>query len=282
LLDSLFRNMAARTTPVRILVVDDDAMSRDLLAVLLEAEGYAVDCAESGDAALALLSRGGPIPQIVLADVQMPGITGRKLADALRELCGRATLLLAMSGSGPANDAVARFDGFLRKPFTMQQFAATISAKPVAARKRPSASKKPMAVHTHESSPAGISIQASADASPNETPALDEHIFKQLSDAMPGPQLRQMYGMCIKDARSRIDAMRGFAAQHDAAQFVREAHAVKGGCGMLGASELYGMAARLEKSGLDSPGLNGIPGVNPLDELIAACDRLERILGARA
>jgi hypothetical protein len=50
---------------------------------------------------------------------------------------------------------------------------------------------------------------------------------------------------------------------------------------MLGATELYAMAARLENSGLDAAGLRGAGGVNPLDELAAACDRLERILGSR-
>jgi len=250
--------------------------------VLLEAEGYAVDCAESGDAALAMLGRGRPTPQVVLADVQMPGITGSKLADALRQRCGQATLLLAMSGSGPANGAIAHFDGFIQKPFTMAQMAAAISTKPVAARRRAPASKKSMEARAHEPSIAGISLQASVDASVDETPALDERIYKQLSDAMPGPQLGQMYAMCLKDARSRIAAMRGFAAQGDSAQFIREAHSVKGGCGMLGATQLYRIAAVLEKSGLAAPSLDGTPGVNPLDELTAACDRLERILVARA
>ena len=37
---------------MRVLVIDDDPMSRDLLSVLLQAEGYAVECAESGDAAI--------------------------------------------------------------------------------------------------------------------------------------------------------------------------------------------------------------------------------------
>ena len=50
---------------------------------------------------------------------------------------------------------------------------------------------------------------------------------------------------------------------------------------MLGASELYRMAATLEKAGIQAAGLDGGSGVNPLDELTAACDRLERILITR-
>jgi CheY-like chemotaxis protein len=284
--------MAAQTTALRILVVDDDPMSRDLLVVLLEAEGYAVNSAESGEAALALLSS-SPIPQVVLADVQMPGLAGSDLARALRERCGRATLLLAMSGSVPASDIISRFDDFLLKPFTMQQIAAAISAKPLAAPSRTSASNKGMNPQTSETSFTGIAPHTSADERPAlDIPALDEQIFQQLSNSMSGLQLQQMYAMCMKDARERIAAMRGFAAERDSVQFVRQAHTIKGGCGMLGATELQAIAGRLEKAGLEAPGLDtpgvdpagvdGAQGVNPLDELSAACDRLERILVARA
>jgi len=71
--------------------------------------------------------------------------------------------------------------------------------------------------------------------------------------------------------------MRQLAASRDGAQFVRQAHAIKGGCGMLGATELHRMASELEARGLEAAGAE----VNSLDELSAACDRLERILGSR-
>jgi CheY-like chemotaxis protein len=257
------------------MIVDDDAMSRDLLSVLLEGKGYQVESAESGDAALALLRHGRTIPHVVLTDIQMPGISGPQLADRLRQACGPAALLLAMSGSGPDNEAISRFDGFLMKPFTIQEMMAAVAARGKAASAPGRASKSRM--EGQKSQPA----VAEVDEAKNGSPTLDERIYKQLNDAMPGPQLQQMYAMCVKDARERIAAMRGLAAERDGAQFVREAHAIKGGCGMLGATEIYGMATRLETSGLDAGGLDGSQGVNPLDELIAACDRLERILGSR-
>ena len=63
--------------------------------------------------------------------------------------------------------------------------------------------------------------------------------------------------MCVNDARKRIAGMRALAADHDAAKFMREAHAIKGGCGMLGATELHRMAARLEANGPVSAARNG-------------------------
>jgi CheY-like chemotaxis protein len=282
----LFGNMASRRKPVCVLVVDDDAMSRDLLGILLEGEGYAVDSAASGDAALALLGGGHTTPNIVLTDVQMPGISGTRLAEKLRQACGPATLLLAMSGSGPGEEAISRFDGFLLKPFTMREMRGILSARRKSATRRPRIISAPLAASMPDTaSKSGMEGQAQesrVEEAQNGSTALDERIYKQLTDAMPSQQLRQMYAMCMNDARDRIAAMRGFVEEHDQAQFVRNAHSIKGGCGMLGATEIYRMAARLESSGLDTDGLEGASGVNPLDELTAACDRLERILGSRA
>ena len=86
--------------------------------------------------------------------------------------------------------------------------------------------------------------------------------------------------MCVNDARQRIAGMRRLAEEHDLARFLREAHAIKGGCGMLGATELHRMAAKLEVGGPDALSTEQ-QEVNSLDELSAACDRLERMLGSR-
>jgi CheY-like chemotaxis protein len=90
----------ARQMPVQILVVDDDALSREVLALLLYGAGYAVETADSGDAALLHLQTAQLLPQVVLTDLQMPGTTGNELALQLRGLCGPATMLLSMSATG--------------------------------------------------------------------------------------------------------------------------------------------------------------------------------------
>jgi HPt (histidine-containing phosphotransfer) domain-containing protein len=98
---------------------------------------------------------------------------------------------------------------------------------------------------------------------------------------MPRQQLLEMYGMCLNDARERIAGMRRLAAEHDQAQFRREAHSIKGGCGMLGATELHHMASALESGDLEPGAAAEEQDVNSLDELSAACDRLERMLRSR-
>jgi hypothetical protein len=51
---------------------------------------------------------------------------------------------------------------------------------------------------------------------------------------------------------------------------------------MLGATEMYTLAAQLEAETRDSTQTGPFSPVNYLDDLAAACDRLERILGSRA
>lgn len=296
--------MTPQSKPTRVLVVDDDSMSRELLSVLLEAEGYAVDAADSGEAALALLDRGDPAPDLVLADVQMPGTTGAQLAGKLRRTCGRSTLLLAISGSQPPEKSVSGYDGFLLKPFKMEEIAAALAARgrQEAKAKIPTKREQPVVVrgsggasvprpklegiHTPVAGAASKSgmtspVQDAPPAEPVTGPAvLNEKIFRQLSASIPAQQLQEMYAMCLNDARVRVANLRRLANAQDGAKFVREAHSLKGGCGMLGATELHSMASALEQNGLEAAAPAG-QEVNSLDELAAACDRLERMLGSR-
>ena len=289
-------------TAMCVLVIDDDEMSRELLAALLRADGYEVQAAESGDAALAMVDAAHRSPDVVLTDMQMPGSTPDQLAGRLRRACGRRTRLIAMSGSQPALAGLARYDGFLLKPFGIAELAnaieqARISLMPASKAKKETSPGKSNKKAGAKKMPATLDLAASAvpasktkmgppihtgggkvDPPAEGAPILNEGIYAQLAGSMPAPQLREMYAMCLSDARARIGVMRSLAAAQDDAQFMREAHTIKGSCGMLGATELHLLAEGLEKHG---PGPDG-NAVNSLDELSRACDRLERMLGARA
>jgi DNA-binding NtrC family response regulator len=68
-----------------ILVVDDDPGMRDTLTDVLEATGYQTSVADSGNAALATARAGGRF-DLILMDVQMPGLNGVQTLHALRAL----------------------------------------------------------------------------------------------------------------------------------------------------------------------------------------------------
>ncbi len=66
----------------RILVVDDDHDSREVLSIVLGHEGYLVVTAASGEEALASVSR--ERPDLVLLDGKMPGMDGYEVAARLK------------------------------------------------------------------------------------------------------------------------------------------------------------------------------------------------------
>jgi CheY-like chemotaxis protein len=100
----------------RILVVEDDAATRDGLTGLLEAEGFAVTAAANGREALDILA-GIPPPQLILLDLLMPVMDGWQfLAEHRRgKPSRRGAPVVLLSGLGFISGAPGVAD-FLRKP----------------------------------------------------------------------------------------------------------------------------------------------------------------------
>lgn len=68
----------------KILVIDDDARDRGLVAAVLEERGYEVILADNGGTGLMLCHRRNP--DAVVLDLHMPGIDGRSILRQLRTL----------------------------------------------------------------------------------------------------------------------------------------------------------------------------------------------------
>jgi len=79
----------------RILVVDDDDSTRECIAELLASHGYEVSTAEDGFDALLQLAKAPP--DVVISDLNMPGMSGFELLPVVRRVFPH-TLLIAMSG----------------------------------------------------------------------------------------------------------------------------------------------------------------------------------------
>src|ERR1039458_831315 len=98
-----------------ILLIDDDLISREVMATLLTMSGYTIYTAEGGSSALQLLADGVCVPSVILMDAQMPDLSGTHLIEQLR--ARSHARLFAISGSNPSADVIAAADGFLLKPF---------------------------------------------------------------------------------------------------------------------------------------------------------------------
>ncbi len=237
-----------------VLIIDDDPVMRELLQALLTAAGYAVYIAGSGEAALERL-RSGLAVQVILADVQLPGIAGPALSEQLRAVAP-AACLLAMSGSEPPAAVRAAFDAFLLKPFSMEDFAALSQGLP-------------------QVGPPAQEAQRPPSAPPPELEPLDEVVYGRLAAALPAAPLAELYTMTLEDISARISRMREALAVADLETYRREAHALKGGCGMVGARELATRAAQAETAATCAAAGTTFASIPP------AFERLKDVLAPR-
>jgi CheY-like chemotaxis protein len=67
-----------------LLLIDDDMVSREVMATVLTMTGYTMHTAPSGEASLELLDSGSCVPAAILMDAQMPGLSGTRLIEELR------------------------------------------------------------------------------------------------------------------------------------------------------------------------------------------------------
>lgn len=105
-----------------MLVVDDD---HDLCAVMqsiLEDEGYSVEAAGDGLAAIGAAERHQP--RLVVLDITLPGASGPEVARRLRQAYGPRLPILAVTADGSAARKAREVGAYayLRKPFELRDF----------------------------------------------------------------------------------------------------------------------------------------------------------------
>jgi len=112
-------------TAERILVVEDNDKNLKLARDLLEWAGFVVEAATTGEDAVAVALTS--TPDLILMDLQLPGIDGFEALTRLREHDEtRRVPVVALTASAMAMDReralAAGFDGFLEKPIDVRAF----------------------------------------------------------------------------------------------------------------------------------------------------------------
>ena len=90
-----------------ILIVEDNPDAREMVSILLAAEGYSVSTAEDGQQALDLV-KDSP-PDLIITDIQMPKVDGIEMIKRIRELFKSKPMpIVVMSafGNGKTRDAI--------------------------------------------------------------------------------------------------------------------------------------------------------------------------------
>lgn len=114
----------------RVLVVDDDALIRELLATVLRQHGLAVDLAQGGQEAVDLLREFQY--GVVLLDLMMPGVDGFSILDRIAggDVLSPPVVLVITAADRPLIDRLdpQRIHGVIRKPFDPEEIARLVVA----------------------------------------------------------------------------------------------------------------------------------------------------------
>ncbi len=113
----------------RVAVIDDDRMVREMLELGLSREGFDVQTAADGYAALDLVRRFDP--EVIVLDIMMPKIDGITLLPKLREISQAPILMLTAKGDtgDKVRSLAAGADDYLVKPFVFEELIARLQAK---------------------------------------------------------------------------------------------------------------------------------------------------------
>jgi CheY-like chemotaxis protein len=217
-----------------ILLIDDDPISREVLAMLLDMEGFSVTSAEDGAQALNIL--GELRPQIILMDSQMPGLSGLELINSLRSQS--SARIIAISGSEIEVSIRKAADGFLLKPIEVADLRALLQDQ--------------------KSAPGQIeSVNASTQIEPELATDAEEQTFlinpvvlNKLKEMMPPSAVHEIYTAVATDLVTRLASLKKAMDSENSPEVARIAHSIKGGCAIVGLSGAMQAAARLENSNL--------------------------------
>jgi CheY-like chemotaxis protein len=235
---------ASRDLPT-VLIIDDDMVSREVMATVLTMTGYSIHTAARGEEAVALLDAGTCTPEVILMDAQMPGLKGARLVAELRARSKAS--IYAMSGSDVPDDLKKAVDGHLSKPFGPEALQQLMGQHHVVAAGEPD----------------------------DDAPVINQETLAQLRGMMPDASVREIYAAVVEDLDKRGKALQRAMAVGDTQEIQRIGHSIKGGCGMAGALQAARLGARLESRGDQ---LDNVPAL--LLELKAAGRNLRRMLEA--
>ena len=214
--------------PLRILVVDDNAINRQVAAALLQRLGASADFAEDGEEAL------GKVPggryDLVFMDLRMPGMDGVETTRRLRAALpgGELPRIIAMTASAFEDDRMACYqagmEDFISKPVLPEDLHAVLL--------RASAGKKHLQ-RPEEDRDVTLSRERLATLRGLET-ADSPGFFEDLC--------RDFFAQ----AATHLDRLAEAAAHRDATTLEREAHTLKSVAAMFGAMALSARCADIE------------------------------------
>ena len=239
----------------RILVAEDNLTNQKVITRMMERMGYVIQLVDNGNAVLQQLSQADF--DLVLMDIQMPGIDGfevtrriRQGAEGVRDPRVPIVALTAHALKSDREQCLAvGMDDYLAKPVQPRELAAVLD-RWLDGRTPP---PRP------ESAPA-VSVPAAGSG------LTDRAALRDMIAGGSEEILNEILVTFFADAESGIARIEEACEKQDAALLRREAHTLKGAAGIVGAMALRETAYRLERAGADQT----------LEDAAALLDRLRR------
>jgi signal transduction histidine kinase/CheY-like chemotaxis protein/HPt (histidine-containing phosphotransfer) domain-containing protein len=250
-----------RLAGLRLLLVDDNPANQQVASELLGNDGAQVEVVSSGPMAIAAISRAGPLPDLILMDIQMPDMDGYQATRAIQQQLGAAAPpVVAMTANAMAADRIAALESGMAdhvgKPFDLTQLIAVIL--------------------TH-ARPFGQSLAPAADAGAAAINAAGAVPLPEagLNSATALKRLGGLHSVYLMALRSFVVEAGKLAAQLSAARAGQDPraalpalHTLKGLAGTIGADRLAALS-QLAELALKEGGSSEAWG--QLELVLAAC-----------
>ncbi|MCE5268693.1 MAG: PocR ligand-binding domain-containing protein [Planctomycetaceae bacterium] len=249
---------------LRVLLVEDNAANQKLAMYVLRDRGHLVDIAGDGQEAVALTERNRY--DVILMDVQMPGMDGFEATDIIRSReTDRHVPIIAMTAYAMEGDRerclAAGMDGYLAKPIDSREMIAAVEAF---------------------AAPADAKVSAIPEATERAEP------IAQPSDAVfdPASALKKCYGKpgllsqvidyFFDDVENLLPKLHAALRDGDRAEVGRLGHRLKGTIVHLAASRALDAARQVEMIGL--PGGEQLNAETAVETLDRECQTLKKAL----
>ncbi len=239
--------MPARSEPVAkvsaelfVLVADDSRVNQKLVVGMLERLGCHAEVVASGAEAVAAALRRQYA--LVLMDCQMPGMDGYEATRRIRasEAARRHTPIIAMTASALEGDRErcleAGMDDHLHKPFSLEELAAALG---------PYTGADEQALLSDRAGPRSEIVTAALPGS------LAPYAIADLRAL--GPEfMRESVALFLGSTSIKLSALEEALGRGASADLKREAHSLRGSCGLIGAHRMMELCRHLEELGGDA------------------------------
>jgi CheY-like chemotaxis protein/HPt (histidine-containing phosphotransfer) domain-containing protein len=269
---------APAAAPLRVLLVEDNAVNQMLAVKALARQGHAVTVAGSGRDALERLgippfgppAAGGPPFDLVLMDVQMPEMDGIEATAAIRAHergTGRRVPIIALTAHALKGDReqclAAGMDGYLCKPIQAAELRRAVAA---------------LAPLVGAGSGDRTTTMAPGPAAAPTAAVIDRDAILDRVDR-DEELLRAVVAEFLNGCPRQVAAVRAAIDGADAPALFRAAHALKGPLGVFGAKAAVEAVLRLEELGRTG---HLAPAAGAYDELERSLEQVKPALAALA